>query len=219
MNSPVRNVQITHECLDCHQHHPAHLVTTGSCPCCGGDRLAELQDATAYRDLPRFHAKHEFKNSAFTYAHEHGIDGIELDGIAQAIQRLAKHSSTVITKHQARALASMKDLGYVTFSDTAQGTVEIELLAPGALLSSYFWSVWVPHFLRARGYQTLIMPYLAPDQDVQHCTVAFQITGSREATRLFLADIAERFNDVREAEITHIQAGNLFEQIDSARCS
>jgi hypothetical protein len=219
MNSPVRNVQITHECLDCHQHHPAHLVTTGSCPCCGGERIAELQDATAYRDLPRFHAKHEFKNSAFTYAHEHGIDGIELDGIAQAIQRLAKHSSTVITKHQARALASMKDLGYVRFSDTVQGTVEIELMAPGALLSSYFWSVWVPHFLQARGYQTLVMPFLAPDQDVQHCTVAFQITGSREATRLFLADIAERFNDVREAEITHIQAGNLFELLDNARCS
>lgn len=214
MNSPVQKIQITHQCLDCHQHHPEHLIGATSsprCPRCGGSNVEELHSANSKDSLPRFHAKQEFQNSAFTYAHEHGIDGNELDGIAQAVHRLAKHSSTVVTKHQASALAALKDLGYVKLANTDQGTVEVELLTPSALLSSYFWSVWVPHFLQTRGYQTAVMPHLAPEKEVQHCSVAFRIQGPRDATRLFLADLAERFNDLNEAEIIHIQAGNIFE--------
>jgi hypothetical protein len=226
MNSPAKQLSITHQCQNCQHHHPAHLVYQAmafgesggmlKCPNCGSSDLQELQDLLPDNCLPRFHAKQAFERSAFTYAHEHGIDGPELDGLAQAVFRLGKHSSTVITKHQAHALSTAKELGYLNFVPTEQGTVEAELLVPGALFSSYFWSVWVPQYLQSRNYQTAIMPGLAPGQVAQYCSVAFRIPGSREAARLFLGDLAERFSDRSHAEIIHLEAGNAFERTADA---
>ncbi|MBX8588665.1 hypothetical protein K5D56_04660 [Pseudomonas cichorii] len=159
--------------------------------------------------MPRFHAQQDFQNSTFAYAHAHGINGIELDALAQAIQRLMKHSNTIITNNQAESLQTMAELGYIKLEPTTQGTQQVDLLCPSALLSSYFWSVWVPHHLQSRGYQVAVLPNLEPAGEVQHCTVVFRVIGPRESSSDFLAKLAEKFNDQQEAEIVHIQAGHL----------
>ncbi|MBI6854659.1 hypothetical protein YA0002_17940 [Pseudomonas cichorii] len=159
--------------------------------------------------MPRFHAQQDFQNSTFAYAHAHGINGIELDALAQAIQRLMKHSNTIITNNQAESLQTMAELGYIKLEPTTQGTQQVDLLCPSALLSSYFWSVWVPHHLQSRGYQVAVLPNLEPVGEVQHCTVVFRVIGTRESSSDFLVKLAEKFNDQQEAEIVHIQAGHL----------
>ncbi|MFJ5299249.1 hypothetical protein ACIQAL_22305 [Pseudomonas sp. NPDC088368] len=214
MSLPAQELFISHECLNCHRHHPETAVKRGravSCPHCHSGDIEALPDAQPLQPFPALHARSNPINTVFAHAQKRGIDADELDGLTQAIQRLVRHTTTIITRRQAGELSNLNDLGYVSFSPTAQGTVDVELLVPGALLNSYFWSMWVPHHLQSRGYQTTVMPQLRPNAEVQHCTVAFRITGTREATRHFLADLAERFSDLQEAEIVHLQAGNVFD--------
>lgn len=216
MTARVDQLQITHECRNCGAHHPAHRVLTDhcgvlACPLCSGQEIVELEDASSSA-LPRFHAESGFQDSVFAYAHHRGVDVHDLDTTVLAVQRLLKHSSTVVTKRQAEAFTDMKGLGYIDLIPTEQDTYLIELKAPSGMLSSYFWSVWIPHYLQSRGYQVSVMPHLQPAAQVQHCTVVFRIPGPKESSRQFLSDLANKFTDMSEAEIIHLQAGNAFEK-------
>ena len=126
------------------------------------------------------------------------------------ISRLARDDSTVVPASMQADLTELQELGYVELSPTASGTVSVNLLCPGALLSSYFWSVWVPRHLLDRALKVSVLPYLDAQSEVQHCTVVFRIPGSREATREFLTDLSSKFPG-HEPEIITIQVGNGLE--------
>ena len=145
------------------------------------------------------------------------MNAFELDAIAQVISRLARDDSTVVPASMQADLTELQELGYVELSPTTSGTVSVNLLCPGALLSSYFWSVWVPRHLLDRALKVSVLPYLDAQSEVQHCTVVFRIPGPREATREFLTDLSTKFPG-HEPEIIAIQVGksgvSYFTQID-----
>lgn len=165
--------------------------------------------------FPSIHADAVFDASAVAHAHKSGINPVELDAIAQAIGRLARDHSTVAPMSMREDLLEFEKLGYVELTNTPSATITVELLCPGALLSSYFWSVWVPRYLQCCSLKVAVMTHLQHPDEVQHCSVVFRVPGAREATRQFLHDLGTKFPG-DQAEIIAIQAGNVLADRDAA---
>jgi hypothetical protein len=163
--------------------------------------------------FPSIQASESFETSAVVHAHKSGINPVELDAIAQAIGRLARDHSTVVPMSMREDLLEFKKLGYVELIDTPSATITVELLCAGALLSSYFWSVWVPRHLQSCSLKVAVMSHLQHPAEVQHCSVVFRVPGSREATRQFLHDLGTKFPG-DQAEIIAIQVGNALADKD-----
>lgn len=157
--------------------------------------------------FPAIHATAAFEESAVVHAHNTGINPVEMDALAQAIGRLARDHSTVVPASMQKELQEFEQLGYLALVNTTGATLTVELLCSGGLLSSYFWSVWVPRHLRDCSLQVVVMSHLPNSDEEQHCSVVFRVPGSREARRHFIHDLITRFTD-EQAEIIAIQAGN-----------
>lgn len=157
--------------------------------------------------FPTIRADAAFEASALVHAHRSGVNATELDALAQSINRLARDHSTVVPASMEAVLAEFEQLGYVTLSPTPCRTLSVELLCPSALLSTYFWSIWVPRHLYANALKVAVIPLLDDRQEAQHCTVVFRIPGTREAAREFLADLTTQFPGLAP-EIVAVQAGN-----------
>ncbi len=164
--------------------------------------------------FPRIQASAGFEASAVVHAHKTGINPVELDALAQAIGRLTRDHSTVVPVSMREDLLEFERLGYVELTDTLSATITVEVLCAGALLSSYFWSVWVPRHLQSCSLKVAVMAHLQHPAPVQHCTVVFRVPGSREATRHFLHDLGSKFPG-DQAEIIAIQAGNVLADKDA----
>lgn len=158
--------------------------------------------------FPSIQASAGFETSAVVHAHKTGVNPVELDALAQAIGRLARDHSTVVSESMRGDLREFENLGYVELVNTTSATVTVELLCAGALLSSYFWSVWVPRHLLNCSLKVAVMSHLQHPAQVQHCSVVFRVPGSREATRQFLHELGTKFPG-DQAEIIAIQAGNV----------
>lgn len=156
-------------------------------------------------------ADSEFDTSAIAHAYRTGVNAAELDALAQAISRLARDGSTVLPATLATDFKDMRDLGYVELSaPVGSEKINVTLLCPGALLSSYFWSVWVPRYLLDRSLKASVRPLLNPCSKTQHCTVVFRIPGGRDTARQFLTDISAQFPG-NEPEIIAITMSNALE--------
>jgi hypothetical protein len=158
--------------------------------------------------FPSIQASAGFEASAVVHAHKTGVNPVELDALAQAIGRLVRDHSTVVSESMRGDLREFENLGYVKLVNTISATVTVELLCAGALLSSYFWSVWVPRHLLSCSLKVAVMSHLQHPAQVQHCSVVFRVPGSREATRQFLHELGTKFPG-DQAEIIAIQAGNV----------
>lgn len=164
--------------------------------------------------FPSIQAGEVFEASAVVHAHKTGVNPVELDALAQAVGRLTRDHSTVVPMSMREDLLEFQKLGYVELADTLSATITVELLCAGALLSSYFWSVWVPRHLQSCSLKVAVMAHLQPPAPVQHCTVVFRVPGSREATRNFLHELGSKFPG-DQAEIIAIQAGNVLADKDA----
>ncbi|SFY07897.1 putative protein CP11 [Azotobacter vinelandii] len=163
--------------------------------------------------FPFIPADAPFQQSAVAHAHRVGVNAVELDAISQAITRLVRYHSTVIPATLQNEFREFEELDYIDTVPTNAGTLEVSLRVPGALLSSYFWSVWVPRYLFGCSLKVTVIPCLPLEDEVQHCTVVFRIPGTREASREFLTDLATRYSgQAPEPEIVAIQAGDALNQ-------
>jgi hypothetical protein len=93
-----------------------------------------------------------------------------------------------------RLCKSLPELQYIELESHDAGTLAATLLGQPALLTNYFWSVWVPRAppeLRSEGGSN---PHLTCSEDeAHHCTVVFRIPGARETAREFLTDLATQY--------------------------
>ncbi|AZC39391.1 hypothetical protein [Pseudomonas chlororaphis] len=161
--------------------------------------------------FPSMQANGPFDASTVAYAFNQGINSVELDALAQAISRLGRDHSTVVVASMKTDLQEFEDLGYITLTPTSSGTLSVDLICAGALLSNYFWAVWVPRYLNNCSLKVSVMAHLEPRAEVQHCTVVFRIPGPRETTGAFLTELGTKFPG-HEPEIIAIQVGNRLEQ-------
>lgn len=160
--------------------------------------------------FPSIPANAEFDDSALVQAHHNGINPVELDVLAQVIGRLVRDGSTVVPASMRNELLEFEQLGYIS-SDCINGvTLTVEMRCSGALLSSYFWAVWMPRHLQSCSLKVAVMSHLPHDTGDQHCSVVFRLPGSREATRQFLHELGSTFPG-DQAEIIAIQVGNALE--------
>lgn len=160
--------------------------------------------AAAFPTIP---ARAGFDQSAVAYAHRSGVNAVELDGLAQAISRLVRDHNTVVPLSMKDDLVEFEQLGYVELVPTGAGTLSVTLKCATALLSSYFWSVWVPRHLLSCAMKVSVVPHLKLQDTAQHCTVVFRIPGTREAAREFLSELATQYPG-HAPEIVAIQAGH-----------
>lgn len=163
------------------------------------------------QQLPHIPAAAPFDQSALVYAHQVGVNAVELDAMALVINRLARDESTVAPMLLLQDLLPLQGLGYVDLEPTNQDTLTVTRLGPAGLLSAYFWSVWVPRHLLARSLKVSVLPHIPAQGDAQHCTVVFRVPGAREATRAFLNDLCSKYPD-RSPEIIAIQVGNRLQR-------
>ncbi|WP_313026691.1 hypothetical protein [Pseudomonas lopnurensis] len=164
--------------------------------------------------LPHIPAAAPFDQSALVYAHQIGINAVELDAMALVISRLARDESTVAPMLLQEDLLSLQELGYVDLEHTHHGTLAVTRQGPAGLLSAYFWSVWIPGHLLERSLKVTVLPCLdahAGAVEAQHCTVVFRIPGTREAAREFLTELATRYPG-HSPEIVAVQAGDALSQ-------
>jgi hypothetical protein len=162
----------------------------------------------AEQSYPKIPAIVSAEESALAYAHHSGLNAIWLDAVAQVIYRLAQYGQTVASSELKEPLLDLARLGYLEVELSNSGTFAVSLLRQPALLTNYFWSVWVPHHLLSNGLKVAVMPRLSSAQeDAHHCTVVFRIPGSREAAREFLTDLATQYPGCTP-EIVAIQAGD-----------
>lgn len=163
------------------------------------------------RDYPSIHASTSAEQSALAFSHRSGLNATSLNELSQVIYRLAQFGQTMVSPELSEPLQELVHLEYIEVESWAAGGLAVSLLAQPALLTNYFWSVWVPRHLLSAGLKVTVMPHLPPGQEGQgeenHCTVVFRIPGSREATREFLTDIATQYPG-STPEIVAIQAGN-----------
>ncbi|NNA96953.1 hypothetical protein [Pseudomonas gessardii] len=161
-------------------------------------------DHGSFQTVP---ADAEFDMSAIAHAFRAGVNATELDALAQVINRLARDGSTVAPASLEADLKGIRELGYIALSSPINEKLTVTLLCPGALLSSYFWSVWIPRHLLDRSLKATVRPLLNPSTRTQHCTVVFRIPSGREIARQFLTDISAKFPGL-EPEIIAIKMGN-----------
>ena len=153
----------------------------------------------------------EFEYSAVVQAHHNGINPVELDMLAQMIGRLVRDGSTVVPASMRTELREFERLGYINLDCMNGATLTVEMRCAGALLSSYFWAVWVPRHLQSCSLKVAVMSQLPHDTEDQHCSVVFRLPGSREAARQFLHKLGSTFPG-DQAEIIAIQVGNVLEK-------
>ncbi|KNX78297.1 hyphothetical protein CP11 [Pseudomonas sp. 250J] len=162
----------------------------------------------AEQNYPTIPAIASAEQSALAYAHQSGLNAVWLDAVAQVIYRLAQHGQTVASFELKEPLQDLARLGYLEVELSNSGTFAVSLLRQPALLTNYFWSVWVPHHLLSHGLKVTVMPrFSSAQEDAHHCTVVFRIPGSREAAREFLTDLATQYPGCTP-EIVAIQAGD-----------
>ncbi|MDR9863462.1 MULTISPECIES: hypothetical protein [Pseudomonas] len=165
--------------------------------------------------FPLIPASSPFVCSTVAHAHSQGVNAVELDALAQAISRLGRDHSTVVAASMKLDLQEFEDLGYITLTPTNSGTLSVELLCASALLSNYFWAVWIPRHLNTCSLKVAVMAHLETGAEVQHCTVVFRIPGPREATGEFLTELGAKFPD-QQPEIIAIQVGNVLDEREHA---
>lgn len=148
-----------------------------------------------------------FDQSALVYAHQLGINAVELDAMALVINRLARDESTIAPLHLQEDLRSLQELGYVDLELTNHDTLEVTRRGAAGLLSAYFWSVWVPQHLLSRSMKVAVLPQIPIHGDAQHCTVVFRVPGARDEVRTFLNELCNTYPD-HSPEIVAIQVGD-----------
>lgn len=217
---------VTHQCMNCGQHHPYHLVRQilpaentpeGEaevlvCPAAGATtsiswRLSLMNTEARF---PSIHASAAFTDSAVVHANHVGVNPIELDALSQVISRLSRDESTVAPSSMGE-LRELEELGYIEISTTQAGTLVVTTRAPGQLLSAYFWSVWIPRHLFSCSLKVSLVPHLCcGTQDSQHLTAVFRIAGSKDAAREFLHQLANNYpgHEPELPELVAVQVGD-----------
>ncbi len=148
------------------------------------------------------------EQSVLAYAHRTGINAVWLDALSQAISRIAQFGQAVVSEELHEPLLDLARLQYIELEKIENGGVAASLLGQPALLTNYFWSVWVPRHLLSCSLKVAVTPHLASPQDeAQHCTVVFRIPGPRETAREFLTELATQYPGC-SPEIVAIQAGD-----------
>lgn len=218
---------VTHQCMNCDQHHPHHLVrqvlpaenTQKEKPSCWFAPAAAATTSISWRlslmnteaRFPSIHASAAFTDSAVVHANHVGVNPIELDALSQVISRLSRDESTVAPSSMERELRELEELGYIEISTTQAGTLVVTTRAPGQLLSAYFWSVWIPRHLFSCSLKVSLVPHLCcGTQDSQHLTAVFRIAGSKDAAREFLHQLANNYpgHEPELPELVAVQVGD-----------
>lgn len=164
-----------------------------------------MQTDQAY---PSISATASTEQSALAFAQQSGLNATWLDSLSQVISRLSQFGQTVAPVELAEPLRELERMQYIEVETCSTSGVTVSLLGQPALLTNYFWSVWVPRHLMACGMKVAVTPHLHSAQDdAHHCTVVFRIPGSREAAREFLTDLASQYPG-STPEIVAIQAGH-----------
>ncbi|KKK07971.1 hypothetical protein FYM84_11235 [Pseudomonas sp. CAH-1] len=146
--------------------------------------------------------------SALAFAHQSGVNAVWLEALSQVVSRLTQFGGTTVPVELNEALQELAQLQYVELESHDAGTLAATLLGQPAMLTNYFWSVWVPRHLLSCGLKVAVTPHLTSSVDeAHHCTVVFRIPGSREAAREFLTDLATQYPGCTP-EIVAIQAGD-----------
>ena len=165
-----------------------------------------MQTDQAY---PSISATASTEQSALAFAQQSGLNATWLDALSQVISRLSQFGQTVAPVELAEPLRELERMQYIEVETCTTSGVTVSLLGQPALLTNYFWSVWVPNHLLACRLKVAITPHLHSAQgDAHHCTVVFRIPGTREAAREFLTDLATQYPG-NSPEIVAIQAGNV----------
>lgn len=164
-----------------------------------------MQTEQAYPTIPAIASAEQ---SALAFAHKSGVNAVWLDAFGQAVSRLTQFRVTTVPVELNEALLELAELQYIELENSEGGTLTATLLGQPALLTNYFWSVWVPRHLLSCSLKVAVSPYLACAQpEAHHCTVVFRIPGPREAAREFLTDLATQYPGC-SPEIVAIQAGD-----------
>lgn len=160
------------------------------------------------RTYPSIPAIAGTEHSALAFAHQSGLNPIWLDAVSQVITRLAQFGQTVASQELEAPLNELARLQYLEVEHCGSGLLAVTLLSQPAQLTSYFWSVWVPHHMLSSRLKVAVTPNLSmAEADTHYCTVVFRIPGSREAAREFLTRLATQYPGC-SPEIVAIQAGN-----------
>ncbi|WP_425928616.1 hypothetical protein [Pseudomonas sp. NyZ201] len=146
--------------------------------------------------------------SALAFAHRSGVNAVWLEALGQVVSRLTQFGEATVPVELNEALQELARLKYIELESDCAGTLAATLLGQPALLTNYFWSVWVPRHLLSCGLKVAVTPHLTNSVDeANHCTVVFRIPGSRETAREFLTDLATQYPGCTP-EIVAIQAGD-----------
>lgn len=164
-----------------------------------------MQTEQSYPSIPAIAGTEQ---SALAFAHQSGLNATWLDALSQVVIRLGQFGQTIAPVELAEPLHEFERLQYIEVEPCTTSGLAINLLGQPALLTNYFWSVWVPKHLLACGLKVAVAPQQHSAQvDAHHCTVVFRIPGSREAAREFLTDLATQYPG-STPEIIAIQAGH-----------
>ena len=148
------------------------------------------------------------EHSALAFAHHSGVNAVWLDVLGQVVSRLTQFGETMAPVELNEALQEFARLQYIQLESSNEGTLAATLLGQPALLTNYFWSVWLPRYLLSCGLKVAVAPRLCCAQDeAHHCTVVFRIPGTRETAREFLTELATQYPGCNP-EIVAIEAGD-----------
>lgn len=146
--------------------------------------------------------------SALAFARQSGVNAVWLDALGQVVSRLTQFGETTVPVELNEALQELARLQYIELESHDAGALAATLLSQPALLTNYFWSIWVPRHLLSCGMKVAVTPHLTSSEDeAHHCTVVFRIPGPRETAREFLTDLATQYPG-GSPEIVAIQAGD-----------
>ncbi|MBF8791634.1 hypothetical protein IRZ70_02290 [Pseudomonas monteilii] len=169
-----------------------------------------MQIEQIYPSIPAFA---NTSQSALAFAHQSGVNAVLLDALGQVVSRLVQFRETTAPVELSEALHEFAQLQYIELENRDAGTLAATLLGQPALLTNYFWSIWVPRHLLSCGLKVAVTPHLAsPQGEAHHCTVVFRIPGPRETAREFLTELATQYPGY-SPEIVAIQAGNALCQL------
>ncbi|MDZ4020689.1 hypothetical protein [Pseudomonas sichuanensis] len=168
------------------------------------------------RPYPSIPAIANTDQSALAFAHQSGVNAVWLDALGQVVSRLTQFGETTVPVELNEALQELAELQYIELESSDAGTLAATLVGQAALLTNYFWSVWVPRHLLRCGLKVAVTPHLACAQHEAHyCTVVFRIPGARDVAREFLTDLATQYPG-NNPEIVAIQAGNALATEETA---
>ncbi|WP_256671437.1 hypothetical protein [Pseudomonas sp. EMN2] len=160
------------------------------------------------RTYPSIPANASAEHSVLAFAHQSGLNAVWLNALSQVVSHLLMFGQTVAPAELSEPLQELARLQYIEVESNDSGTLTVSLSGSPALLTNYFWAVWIPRHLLSSGLKVAVAPHLSPaENDAHHCTVVFRIPGAREAAREFLTDLATQYPG-NSPEIVAIQAGN-----------